>query len=146
MYYLQNKETSLTVSSECFYNTITAFACKAKSFAIACVVVVFLLLVGVSVMHWQKFFINFLSFAAQKACVTRIRLFSLDTLANVFVSVLFSVKFYVYDQNMPCALEINSNSGFKWENVESSLQKLKPSYLHYHNAYDHQLIMRGSHT
>ena len=45
---------------------------------------------------------------------------------------------------MPCALEINFNSGFK------QLQSLKLSYLHYHNVYGYQtwqwvLTIRYSH-
>ena len=43
--------------------------------------------------------------------VTRIGLFSLDTLTNVFASVFFIVQFRVCDHNMPCALEINCNNG-----------------------------------
>ena len=43
--------------------------------------------------------------------------YSLDTLANLFISVPFIVKRRVCDPNMPCALEINSNGGFKQEHV-----------------------------
>ena len=51
--------------------------------------------------------------------ITRIGLISLETLASVFVSFLFTVKFLVCEHNMPCALAINSNSGFEREHVES---------------------------
>ena len=51
--------------------------------------------------------------------MTRIGLISLDTLANVFCSVSFIVKFHVCEHNIPRALEINSNSRFKREHVES---------------------------
>ena len=60
----------------------------------------------------KSFFINFSSFVTQKAC-DQDQVFLLDALANLFFSVVFIVKFLVYDHNMPCALEINSNSGFK---------------------------------
>ena len=46
-------------------------------------------------------------------------LISLDTMANLFVTVLFIVKFRVYDHHMSCALEINSNDEFQREPVKS---------------------------
>ena len=51
--------------------------------------------------------------------MTRIRLSSLDTLANVFISVFFIVKFRVCEHNMPCTLQINSKDGIKQDDVES---------------------------
>ena len=43
----------------------------------------------------------------------RLELISLDTLANIFVSVLFLVKFCLFEHDMICAVEISSNSRIK---------------------------------
>ena len=51
--------------------------------------------------------------------MTRIGLISEDTLENVFVSVLFIMKFLLCDHDMPFALAINSNGGFKQEHEKS---------------------------
>ena len=51
-------------------------------------------------------FVAVSSFVAQYAC-DQDRSFSLDTLANVFVNVLFKSTFCVCDLNMSRALEIN---------------------------------------
>ena len=59
-------------------------------------------------------------------CVTRIGLISLDTMANVFVSVPFIAKFRVGEHNMSYALEINNLSENMWN---LALQPLKPLYL-----------------
>ena len=46
------------------------------------------------------------------------QLYLLEIVANVFVIVLFIVKFCVCDLNMPRALEININDRFMWQHVE----------------------------
>ena len=56
----------------------------------------------------KGFFASVLSFVIQEVD-DQIRLISLDTLADVFISVLSIVKFCVCKHNMPFALEINSN-------------------------------------
>ena len=43
--------------------------------------------------------------------MTKIRPISLNTLANVLVSVTFIVKFGEWEHDTPYALEINSNCG-----------------------------------
>ena len=80
----------------------------------------FLILVGVSVLDWQKFFFaNFSSFVSPRKRETRIGIISLGRLVYVFVSVLFIVKFCVCKRNMPCALEINSNGILTREHVKA---------------------------
>ena len=44
---------------------------------------------------------------------------------------------------MPWVLEINSNSGLSKTMWNLALQQLKTLYLHYHNAYDHQVWQGG---
>ena len=46
-----------------------------------------------------------------KKSMTKIRPISLNTLANVLVSVTFIVKFGEWEHDTPYALEINSNCG-----------------------------------
>ena len=117
LHYLLNKIISLTVSSESSYNTIIAFACNAKYFAIVWVNVV--------VSFWTvKSFLSIFYHSLPRKHWTRIRFF-IRHLGKSFFSVLFIVKFLVYDHNMSCALEINSNSGFKWEHGESSSSTTK---------------------
>ena len=69
---------------------------------------------------WQKFFVHVSPFVTREVC-DQDRASSLVTLANVFVSFLFIVKFCVCNLNKLCVVEINSNGndGFKQEHVES---------------------------
>ena len=68
------------------------------------------------------------------------RAYLVDTLATSDVYVL---KFRVWEDGMPCALEINSNSGFKRQHMESSSVALKNLYIQYHNAYGDQTWQSG---
>ena len=43
----------------------------------------------------------------------------------------------------PCPSRTNSNSGLKWEHLESSFSATKTVYLHYHNTYGHQTCQSG---
>ena len=68
------------------------------------------------------------------------RTYLVDTLVTSDVYVL---KFQVWEDGMPCALEINSNGGFKRQNMESSSVALKNLYIQYHNAYGDQTWQSG---
>ena len=79
--------------------------CKEKSFAI-----VFL---NFFYFSFSLVFLPTFHHSLPRKRVTRIRLISLDTLANIFLAVLFIVKFRVCEFEMPYTLEINSNGGIK---------------------------------
>ena len=69
-------------------------------------------------MDLQKCFLQVSSVTTQKSC-DQDRVISLDTLATVFVSNLFLLKFLVCEHSMSYASEININDGFKSEHVRS---------------------------
>ena len=69
-------------------------------------------------MDWQKFFRQVSSVTTQKSC-DQDRVISIDTLATVFVSNLFLLRFLVCEHSMSYALEMNINDGFKSEHVRS---------------------------
>ena len=101
------------------------FACNAKSFAIA--VIVFFSSSFLPVFQkrtGRRFFVQFY-YSLPRKRVTRIGFTSLDTLENYFVSVLSIIKLRVCKHDMPFALEINSNSGFKQEHGESGSSTTK---------------------
>ena len=88
-------------------------------------------LVGVLVMDWQKFFLPTFHHSFPRKRMTRIGLFSLDNLINIFVSVLFIVKLCACGHNTPSALEKNTIEGRSWEHVESCSSTTKII----HNAF-----------
>ena len=61
--------------------------------------------------------------------------FSLRTLANVFFSLLFLVKFCLGDYSLLFALEINRKADLSKNIWDLALPQLKALHLHYHNAY-----------
>ena len=63
------------------------------------------LLVGVSVTDWRKFFFATVSLFVTQEGVTRIGIISLEAMANVFVYVLFFVKFRVCENSPSYASE-----------------------------------------
>lgn len=69
-------------------------------------------------MDWQKCFLQVSSVTTQKSCYQD-RVISIDTLATVFVSNLFLLRFLVCEHSMSYALEMNINDGFKSEHVRS---------------------------
>ena len=69
-------------------------------------------------MDWQKCFLQVSSVTTQKSC-DQDRVISIDTLATVFVSNLFLLKFLVCEHSMSYAFEMNINDGFKSEHVRS---------------------------
>lgn len=69
-------------------------------------------------MDWQKCFLQVSSVTTQKSC-DQDRVISIDTLATVFVSNLFLLRFLVCEHSMSYALEMNINDGFKSEHVRS---------------------------
>lgn len=69
-------------------------------------------------MDWQKCFLQVSSVTSQKSC-DQDRVISIDTLATVFVSNLFLLRFLVCEHSMSYALEMNINDGFKSEHVRS---------------------------
>ena len=79
-----------------FLCELFAFACNAKSFTIA--FLVFSLFLPVTDFAYISSFVS-------QDDVTRIRLLSLDALANVFVTATVIVKFRMCEYYMPCALE-----------------------------------------
>ena len=98
---------------------------------------------------WEKGFVHVSYFGTQTR-VPRIGLISLDTLANIFVSIPFVVRFHVCEHSIPYALEINSNGRFKREDVESCFSTTKnifslPQFLCLPNLTGWQLTMKGSH-
>lgn len=128
--------------------------CNAKSFVTACVIVVFFLLdlVDVSVMDWQKKFLPIFHHSFPRERDTRIKLFSLDSFANVFVGVLFIVKLCVCNNSRPCALKINSNRRFEQEHMKSYSSRTKnivsslPQCFWPPNLTEWWLIVRVSQT
>lgn len=80
-------------------------------------------------MYWQEFFKKHLT-------IVLIGMFdqnqeSLVGYINKLLRLL--LKFFVFDHDMPCSLKQG----------HLALQLLKPSYLHYRNAYDHQIWQGG---
>lgn len=65
--------------------------------------------------------------------VTRIGLISLDKLANDFVTVLFIVKFRLYEHVMCFRRIVMADLGESMWNLPP--QQPKTLYLHYNNAY-----------
>ena len=103
-----------------------AFACNAKSFAIAFLAFFFLFILPNAVFgRTGKSFLFVSSIVTQEACDLN-HVYSLDTLTKVFVSVLFIVKFRVYDLNMPCYAMLRPRD------------KLKPLYLCCYSVYGNQ--------
>ena len=94
---------------------LIVLACNRKSFA--SVIVLFSYL-SFSLQcfwtEWQRFFACIPSVAAVNEC-DQYRMYFVDTLANSFGYIL---KFSVWEHDIPCALEINRNVGYKREHVE----------------------------
>ena len=67
----------------------------------------------ISKKNWQKFYCQCFIICFPGSNVTRIRLISLYTLAIFFIKVLLIVKFCLCEHDVPCALEVRSNSRVK---------------------------------
>ena len=73
-----------------------------------------------------------------QTCKTYFKSPSLEALANYCVDVL---KVQVYENGMSCALQKNSNGGFKRGQKEScSSTSKKTSHFCYYYAYYHQFL------
>ena len=81
-------------SARSFAISIIALTCNARSFAVAFLVVFFSCSFSLVIQKWTgKSFLSKFHYSLTRKCVVKVGLISLDTLTNVFVSVLFVAKF-----------------------------------------------------